>query len=128
MADLKARGVSFAYEEYALKYVQEHTYTPDFVLPNGILVEAKDGEGSKLKPSLDAKARGKMIRIKKQYPELDIRFVFRTDAMLHSLGKKCSTWCKEHGFPYHIGTSIPDKWVHEKGKALPKDILYKKGK
>lgn len=105
--------------------MQEHTYTPDFVLPNGILVEAKDGEGSRLKPSLDAKARGKMIRIQKQYPDLDIRFIFRTDAMLHSLGKRCSVWCKEHGFPYHIGTSIPDKWFKEKGK-MPKEI-YKKG-
>lgn len=128
LADLQSRGVSFTYEAYSVKYTQEHTYTPDFVLPNGIIVEAKDGEGSALKPSLDSKARGKMVRIKKQYPDLDIRFVFRTDQVLHSIGKKCSTWCKEHGFPYYIGESIPNKWFKESGSIEEKVLIKRKKK
>lgn len=111
----------------------QHTYTPDFVLPNGIIVEAKDGEGGYARQgfyrgSLDAAARGKMCRIKKAYPNLDIRFVFRSDQVLHSLGKKCSTWCKEHGFKYHIGTSIPDSWFKEEQKDTTGLLLKNKKK
>lgn len=135
MQDLKDRSVSFAYEQYSLKYTVEHTYTPDFLLPNGIIVEAKDGEGgyahvgksSYYRGSLDSAARGKMLRIKKLYPNLDIRFVFRTDQTLHSLGKKCSAWCKEHGFKYHIGNSIPDSWLKEEPKNT-EGLLLKKRK
>ena len=35
-------GIEYKYEEVKLKYIKpasEHIYTPDFVLPNGIIVE-----------------------------------------------------------------------------------------
>ena len=43
-------------------------YTPDFVLPNGVIIETK----GLFTPS----DRRKHILIQKQHPELDIRFIF----------------------------------------------------
>jgi len=44
------------------------TYTPDFVLDNGIIIETKG--------IFDSEDRRKHLAIKEQHPELDIRFVF----------------------------------------------------
>lgn len=74
-------------------------------------------------PSFDAESRGKMIRVKKQYPHLDIRFVFMSDGKL-STGKRCSDWCKKNDFPYHIGVDIPDKWLQEEGE-IPPELVKK---
>ena len=41
---LDEQGVKFTYEEEKIKYIRpakNATYTPDFVLPNGIIIEAK---------------------------------------------------------------------------------------
>ena len=42
-ANLKERGVSFTYEEEKIKWtdLKIRTYTPDFVLENGIIIETK---------------------------------------------------------------------------------------
>ena len=47
------------------------TYTPDFVLPNGIIIETKG--------LFTASDRRKHIFEQKQHPELDIRFVFTNE-------------------------------------------------
>lgn len=41
--DLKDRGVDFGYETVKInwKLVENKTYTPDFILPNGIIIESK---------------------------------------------------------------------------------------
>ena len=46
------------------------TYTPDFLLPNGIIIETKG--------RFTPEDRRKHLLIKKQHPDLDIRFVFST--------------------------------------------------
>lgn len=129
---LEEQGVTFFYEQYRLPYTQQHNYTPDFVLSNGVIIELKGGSDSFVKrihgrlmrlPSFDAESRGKMLRIKKQYPQLDIRFVFMSDGKL-STGKRCSDWCKQHGFPYHIGVDIPEEWTKGDDK-LPKELIKK---
>ena len=48
-------------------------YKPDFVLNNGIIIEAKGW--------FKARDRVKHLLIQEQYPELDIRFCFRTHTM-----------------------------------------------
>ena len=68
---LRAFGIEPHYEEKYLEYIvpaSKHKYTPDFVLPNGILIETKG--------VWDSEDRKKHILIKAQHPELDIRFVF----------------------------------------------------
>ena len=67
---LSERGVEYEYESMKLTYVPKpRTYTPDFYIPEtGIYVEAKG--------HLDKSDRMKMLLVKEQHPDLDIRFVF----------------------------------------------------
>jgi hypothetical protein len=101
---LKSRGCSFEYEKLRIPYVPKaKTYTPDFVLGNGIIVETKG--------RFIGSDRSKHLLIKKQHPELDIRFVFSNSKQ--RLSKRSATtygqWCDKHGFIYADGL-IPKEW------------------
>lgn len=68
------------------------TYTPDFLLDNGIIIETKG--------FFDAEDRRKHIEINKQHPELDIRFVFTSTYSRIYKGSKTTygDWCTQQGF------------------------------
>jgi hypothetical protein len=97
---------SFEYETLKLPYTIEAVYTPDFILPNGVILECKGW----LKPE----DRRKMLAVKKAHPELDIRFVFQQPH--NTLSKESKTtyaaWAKKNGFPWAAYQSIPDEWFH----------------
>jgi len=100
-------GVAYEYENLRVKYQRrESTYTPDFELPNGIIIEAKG--------RFTSSDRSKHLRIKEQHPELDIRFVFSNSN--NKLNKNSSTtyagWCERYGFRYSDKT-IPKEWIDE---------------
>jgi hypothetical protein len=101
-------GLEFQYEPKAsvISYVETpRRYTPDFVLPNGVIVETKG--------RLTTKDRTKHLRIKEQYPELDIRFVFQFDNKLtRSSSTRYSEWCEKYGFKYSF-KKIPPEWAEE---------------
>ena len=61
--------------------------------------------------------RRKHIQIKKQHPELDIRFVFENSKSKIRKGAKTSyaDWCMKNGFRYY-DRIIPEDWLKEKGK------------
>lgn len=106
---LKKRGVSYRYEEVKISYTSPpvpHKYTPDFILPNGIIVETK----GRFLPA----DRNKHLLIKQQHPELDIRFVFSNSKA--RISKRSQTtyalWCEKHGFLY-ADKEIPDSWINE---------------
>jgi hypothetical protein len=107
-AYLKKKKVKFTYEKEKIKWVdlKIRTYTPDFVLANGIIIETK---GRFI--SVD---RRKHKEIKKQFPELDIRFVFANSKAKLYKGAKSSygDWCKKNGFKY-ADKVIPDEWLEE---------------
>jgi len=86
------------------------TYTPDFLLPNGILIETK----GRFTP-VD---RLKHLKIKKQHPELDIRFVFSNSRSKLRKGSKTTygDWCDKHGFLY-ADQDVPEEWIKEKRKS-----------
>lgn len=96
-------GVSFEYESLKLPYTIKHEYRPDFVLANGIIIEAK----GYFRPNDAAKMRA----VKYHHPELDIRFVFM-DAHKKISGQKQThaQWCDRHGFPWASG-KIPEEWL-----------------
>lgn len=99
---IKAAGVPLAYETLKIHYKIDHIYTPDFVLPNGIIIEAKGyfrkGDTAKYKA------------VKYQNPELDIRFVFMDeDKKIPGQKQTHGEWCKRHGFPVASGR-IPTAW------------------
>lgn len=97
-------NVTYLYETKAYKYVLESKYTPDFFLPNGIIIEAKGF----FKPS----DRRKSIAVAKQNPDLDIRFIFQRNNTLSKNSKTTyGDWCDKHGFPWCIYPNIPTEWL-----------------
>lgn len=112
-----------AFEQYKLKYVvpaREATYTPDFILRNGIIIESKG--------IFDVEDRRKHMLIREQHPELDIRFVFSSSRSKLYKGSKTSyaEWCEKNGFQF-ADKLIPATWLREKPKAIPEGILIAKG-
>ena len=104
---LKQRNIDGEYEKHKIKYTipaTDHTYTPDFRLPNGIFVETKG--------RFVVEDRKKHVLIKKQHPELDIRFVFQNSKNKIRKGSPTTyaDWCIKHGFMYADKT-IPQEWL-----------------
>lgn len=105
---LEELGIPFEYEKLKIKYQvnETRTYSPDYVLPNGIIVETKG--------RFVAADRKKHLLIQRQDPFLDIRFVFTNSKAKISKGSKTSyaDWCDKHGFKYS-DKLIPVEWINE---------------
>ena len=105
--------INYSYDYESIKIEWEdlayRTYTPDFILYNGIIIETKG--------RFMAADRRKHLAIKKQHPKLDIRFVFTNSGSKLSKGAKSSyaQWCIKHDFRYY-DRIIPEDWLKEKGK------------
>lgn len=103
---LTERGVWYTYEEEKIKWVdlRHRSYTPDFILHNGIIVETKG--------RFTNDDRRKHIAIKEQYPNLDLRFVFTNSRAKLYKGSVTTyaDWCKKHGFIY-ADKIIPEDWL-----------------
>lgn len=111
-AQLRAGGIDPQYETLVIKYVKPERiakYTPDFPLPNGIIIETKG--------RFVTADRQKHLLIKQQRPDLDIRFVFSNPKT--RISKTSMTtyamWCEKHGFKY-AAKLIPDEWLKEPPK------------
>lgn len=121
-SQIKSLKIREAYEEQIIRYIKpasEHVYTPDFILPNGIIVEAKG--------ILQLADRQKHLLIKEQYPQLDIRFVFQNPKNKIRKGSKTTygEWADKHGFLWST-RYIPEAWLHEKPKNTQGLIKKKK--
>lgn len=103
-ASLNKRGLQFDYEGQALPYKIEATYHPDFCLPNGVVVETKG--------HFPPEDRRKMLAVRQQYPELDIRLCFQNADVKLSRAPRALTywqWAERHGFLWCEG-HIPTTW------------------
>ena len=104
--DLRNRGEKFKYETLKVKWVlhEDKTYTPDFILPNGVIIEAKG--------RFTLQDRKKHLAVRKQKPDLDIRFVFSNSRGKLYKGSKSTyaSWCEKFGFQY-ADKRIPDDWL-----------------
>ena len=104
--NLSRRKVSFDYESQQIPYTLQKNYKPDFILPNGILVEAKGWFRSQ--------DQRKHRIIKEQNPHLDIRFVFmKLTSRVQGSTMTCQEWCEKYGFKYSEST-IPKDWIKER--------------
>jgi hypothetical protein len=109
---LEDAGIAYEYEAFKLTFIEpakKRTYCPDFRLPNGIIVETK---GRFLTAD-----RQKMIMVKSQHPELDIRFVFSNSKT--KIAKRSPTtyadWCVKNGFLF-ADKAAPTLWLKEPKK------------
>ena len=111
---LEEAGVDYEYETVKIKYVKPSriaTYTPDFILPNGIIVEAKG--------QFVTADRQKHLLIREQYPDVDIRIIFGRSTT--KIGKRSKTsygdWCVAKGIKF-ADKVIPAQWIEEPKKPL----------
>jgi hypothetical protein len=99
------KKLDFEPKDAIISYITRHRYQPDFRLPNGVLIECKG--------HLDVADRSKMVAVKQQQPDLDIRFVFMNARMkLSRHGKTYAEWADKAGFPWAERT-IPLEWWKE---------------
>jgi hypothetical protein len=107
---LAAAGVKFDFEPDKLLYLkrissgtcvgcgakdvfQKRRYTPDFKIGPGLYIEAKGA----FVPS----DRAKLILVKNQHPEIEIRIIFQRN---NSMGvRRYADWANEEGFKYMVG-------------------------
>lgn len=117
-ADLQSSGVDFTYEQEKIEYekpARVSKYTPDF-----IITTRPDGTPKKKPLIVETKGRfltadrQKHLLIKRQHPDLDIRFVFNNpNARISKTSKTTyATWCEKHGFLYAKAV-IPREWLEE---------------
>lgn len=107
---LESLGVEVKFEQEKLTYTipaKEHTYTPDFKLPNGIFIETKG--------RFVTADRQKQLHVKRDNPGVDIRFVFSNSRnRLSKLSKTTyGMWAEKNGFEY-ADKWIPESWIREK--------------
>lgn len=106
---LKDNEVVYEYEPFAIKYVvpsKKKSYTPDFRLPNGVIVEGKG--------KFDHEAREKMALVIEQHPELDIRMLFMRNNYINKKSKtRYSDWCDKRGIKWAVSQNghIPVEWL-----------------
>jgi hypothetical protein len=105
---LEHLGVPVEYEKKKIKYrvEEDRTYTPDWQLPNGVIVESKG--------RFTVEDRKKHLLVKEQHPELDLRFVFSNSKSKLRKGSKTSyaDWCRKNGYQY-ADRLIPVEWINE---------------
>jgi hypothetical protein len=103
---LKRGGVSFQYETLKLEYTKTATYTPDFILPNGIIIEAKG--------VWTVEDRKKHLLVREQHPHLDIRLVFMNASNKIRKGSDTTyaVWCEKKNIQY-ANKTIPKSWLSQ---------------
>jgi len=131
-AYLSSKGIKYGFETRQFKYftpsrnnvicpncgvvrgLVERTYTPDFVLANGVFIEAKG--------RLLAKDRSKLRAVVKQHPTLDLRLLFQKDGVITESRDKIryTEWAKSFGIPSAIGPEVPSDWYA--GRNRPKRL------
>lgn len=116
----QATGRPPRYEDLKIAYMvpeKRHLYTPDFPLPNRIIIEGKG--------IFDGVDRAKHLFVKAQYPGLDIRLVFsNANAKLYK-GSPTSyaDWCDKYGIKWAHKT-IPPGWFTEAGpEEAPEEVI-----
>lgn len=105
----EALGQPVEYEGRKLVYTKparKTHYTPDFILPNGIIIETKG--------RFVSGDRQKHILISKEHPDLDLRFVFsRSKTRISKISQTTyGMWCEKNNFPY-ADVRVPHEWLTE---------------
>lgn len=110
---LQKQKIEFQYETMNIAYEwrEDKVYIPDFILPNGIILEVKG--------RFMLEDRKKHMFIRSQFPEHDIRFVFdNPNRKLYKGGKMTyGDWCDKYNFLFcKQGEGIPKEWFRKNAK------------
>jgi len=110
---LTKHNIEFKYESEKIPFEwrEDKNYIPDFILPNGIILEVKG--------RFMLEDRKKHLFIRDQHPDIDIRFVFDNPyRKLYKGGKMTyADWCDKYKFMYcKGGEGIPLGWFKKNAK------------
>lgn len=112
---LDSLNISYSFEPHYINYtwVEYKKYLPDFILPNGIVLEVKG--------RFKLEDRKKHLFIREAYPNLDIRFVFdNPNNKLNKGGKSTyADWCIKNNFLFckNSDHQIIEEWANEQRKT-----------
>ncbi len=108
---LDEQNIPFQYETLNLHYEvsEQRKYTPDVILPNGIILE--------LKGRFSTADRKKMLLVIAQHPDKDIRMVFQrhTNKLFKGSKTTYSEWCDKNNIKW-ADKVVPIEWINEKKK------------
>lgn len=116
LVDLAPPYSTVEYEVEKLPYTIDHVYIPDLILTkkdgSKLYIEVK-GNGRAWTPAV----MQKMLKVREEHPDLDIRIVFYSDGAFGARRKdgtrqRQSDWATRHKWPFSIG-SIPKEWINE---------------
>ena len=106
VADLLSNlGVSFDYESTKVPYQIQFNYSPDFILPSGVMLETKGYWAPE--------DRRKIKAVKEQNPDLEILMIFQSPYNRISKSSKTTyaQWCDRHGIRWSSYQEIPIDWL-----------------
>ena len=107
-AQLQENGIDPKFETIKLPFVEHknRTYTPDFPVCKSLIIETK---GRFLTAD-----RMKMLEVKRQYPQIDFRFIFsNSNAKISKVSQTTyAKWCEKNGFKY-ADKIVPQEWIEE---------------
>ena len=103
--DLTNNGVYWEYEQRKFDLVIPRSYTPDFVLGNGVVLEVKG--------YFDAEDRRLIKLFREQHPDVDLRMVLQKPYQKLQKGGRMdyAGWCEKYNVPWCEGPSLPQDWV-----------------
>lgn len=115
LKDALPKGATIEYEADKLPYVIEHMYTPDFTITlrdgRKFYIETK-GNGRQFAGDV----RQKMVAVRDQNPDADIRFIFYADGRIGGSQKRKSgdyyrqsDWSNKNNFLFTI-REIDEAW------------------
>lgn len=107
---LTRSGLEYSYESLKIPYVipaRNAKYTPDFIVGD-VVIEAK----GRFRTAAD---RQKLILVKQQHPELDLRLVFQNANLPIYKGSNTTyrQWAESNGFLYSDKGTIPQEWLEQ---------------
>lgn len=91
--------------------VVDRSYTPDFFLPNGVIIECKG--------KFTATERKKHVAMREQHPDLDLRILFQQNSYLQKKqhrgdkSKRYGDWCDSKDIKWACGIRLPEEWLEE---------------
>jgi hypothetical protein len=102
---LTANGNQWTYESQSFDRLIPRSYTPDFFLDNGVVLEVKG--------YFDAEDRRLIKLFREQHPDVDLRMVLqKPHQKLTKTGRMTyATWCERYSVPWCEGSLIPKSWL-----------------
>jgi hypothetical protein len=102
---LSANGNQWTYESQSFDLLIPRSYTPDFFLDNGVVLEVKG--------YFDAEDRRLIKLFREQHPDVDLRMVLqKPHQKLTKTGRMTyATWCERYSVPWCEGSLIPKSWL-----------------